>query len=142
MAIRRAMVLLPLPLSPTRATISFSWMTRSMPSTPCSRRRERKPPSLKCLVKPTVRSSSVPGSRAGRSAMVIEEEAAHEVLLARVELRGLDAAARHHLRAARVEPAPGRRASEVRRAAGDAGQRLQRSRDGGKRAHQADRVWM
>src|ERR1700722_710485 len=51
------MVLLPLPLSPARATISRSPMSRLTSSTACRVRRDSAPPILKCLLSPAVRSS-------------------------------------------------------------------------------------
>ena len=44
-------MLLPLPLSPTSATISRSWMARSKSSTACSIRFENMPPRRKCRVR-------------------------------------------------------------------------------------------
>src|SRR3984885_9245791 len=60
------MVLLPLPLSPARATISRSPMSRLTSSTACRVRRDSAPPILKCLLSPAVRSSAAP-SWAGAS---------------------------------------------------------------------------
>ncbi len=51
------MVLLPLPLSPARATISCRLMTMFASSTACRVLREKLPPILKCFVKPRVSSS-------------------------------------------------------------------------------------
>src|ERR1700722_10444104 len=51
------MVLLPLPLSPARATISRSPMARLTSSTACRSRRDSALPILKCLLSPSVRSS-------------------------------------------------------------------------------------
>src|SRR5712672_2967421 len=61
------MVLLPLPLSPARATISRSPMSRLTSSTACRVRRDSAFPILKCLVSPAVRSSGAAPSWAGAS---------------------------------------------------------------------------
>ena len=53
-------MLLPLPLSPTRATISRSPMVRSTPSTACSVWRPKVPPTLKCRVRPLASSTGTP----------------------------------------------------------------------------------
>src|SRR5277367_6407529 len=66
LASSRAIVLLPLPLSPARATISRSPMSRLTSSTACRVRRDSAPPILKCLLSPAVRSSAAP-SWAGAS---------------------------------------------------------------------------
>src|SRR5205823_5075944 len=122
------------------ATISSSWMERSMSSTACRNLRDRNPPRRKCLVSPTVRISSAPCGRTGSSS--IKEKAAHEVCLARVEIGLLDLAPRHHVRTAWVEAASGRRPGKVGWAAGNAGQRLQLPGDRRKGPHEADGVGM
>src|SRR6195952_2035837 len=56
------MVLFPLPLSPTSATISLALMVMLTSSTACRVLRDRLPPTLKCLVSPRVSSSGTRGS--------------------------------------------------------------------------------
>src|SRR6202020_2064568 len=60
LASSRAMVLLPLPLSPARATISRSPMSRLTSSTACRVRRDSAPPVLKCFLSPAVRAGAAP----------------------------------------------------------------------------------
>ena len=55
----RAMVDLPLPLSPASATISRSLMPKLTSSTACKVRWDSAPPILKCLVRCSTRSKSV-----------------------------------------------------------------------------------
>src|SRR5690242_1723499 len=112
------MVLLPLPLSPASATISRAPMARLTSSTACRVWRENAPPILKCLVSRSVlsRGSSVVSVTGGlpvhagpvgpgpvRPGGV--EQAPHQHVLHRVQVRvglGTDG---HDLRAAGREPA-------------------------------------
>src|ERR1700730_9007919 len=128
-AMRRAIVLLPLPLSPTSTTISCSPIARSTPSTAWSTRCEKMPPRRKCLVRPTTSNSGV-------SAVICVQVASDEVVWP-LEEGGLHGpAVRHHRGASGMEPAAGRRAQEVGRAAGDPHQPLLRTGDGRERLHQ------
>src|SRR5258705_6367209 len=63
------MVLLPLPLSPARATISRSPISRLTSSTACRVRRASAFPILKCLLSPSVRSSGAAPAWADSSLM-------------------------------------------------------------------------
>src|SRR5690349_15053450 len=116
---RRATVLLPLPLSPTRATISDRPTSRSTSSTACRKRRLKGPPRRKRLLRLRATSSGPAG--AGRSAGTDAEDADRGLLAIGIEVtadgcafgldlgRLLDEAAGHGLRAARVEAAAGGR---------------------------------
>src|SRR6516162_9489400 len=102
------MVLLPLPLSPASATISRAPMARLTSSTACRVRRDSAFPILKCLVSRSVLSSgsaavSVIGGLPVRPAGV--EQAPHQRVPHRVEVRVDLLADRHDLGAARREPA-------------------------------------
>src|SRR5215468_8671844 len=102
------MVLLPLPLSPASATISRAPMARLTSSTACRVRRENTPPTLKCLVSRSVLSSgssvvSVTGGLPVRPRGV--EQAPHQRVLHRVQVRVDLGAGGHDLGAARREPA-------------------------------------
>src|SRR5439155_9613435 len=100
LASSRAMVLLPLPLSPASATISRSPISRLTSSTACRVRRDSALPILKCLVRRSVRSS---GSVIPAPSRVQEAPDQHPVRQVQIRLAG--PAAVHHLRAARREPA-------------------------------------
>src|SRR5215471_7173137 len=135
------MVLLPLPLSPASATISRAPMARLTSSTACRVRRDNGPPILKCLVSRSDLSSgsaavSVTGGRPARPGLARcsparsgpvrpggIEDAAHQRVLYRVQVRVGLGADGHDLGAARREPAALLTPGQVRRPAGDAGQR-------------------
>src|SRR5882724_4996418 len=110
MASSRAMVLLPLPLSPARATISRSLITRSALSTACRLVRENALPMVKCRVSFSVRSR---GSGMDHTTVRVQQ-APHVDVADGVQCRlDLDAL-RHHDRAPGAEPAPGRRIDQFR----------------------------
>src|SRR5215471_8170996 len=124
------MVLLPLPLSPASATISRAPMARLTSSTACRVRRDSGPPILKCLVSRSVLSSgpaavSVTGGRPvrpgpARSSPVRPggiEEAPHQRVLHRVQVRVGLGADGHDLGAALREPAALLTPGQVRRPA-------------------------
>src|ERR1700730_11812576 len=112
MASSRAMVLLPLPLSPASATISRSLITRSALSTACRLVRENALPMVKCLVSFSVRSR---GSDMDRTLRV--QQAPDVDITDGVQLRlDLDALWHDH-RTSWAEPAPGRRIDQFRRVA-------------------------
>src|SRR5882724_10879309 len=97
MASSRAMVLLPLPLSPARATISRSLITRSALSTACRLVRENALPMVKCRVSFSVRSrgSDSKGSDMDRTLRV--QQAPHLDIADGVQLRlDLDALRHDH----------------------------------------------
>src|SRR5262252_6099047 len=147
------MVLLPLPLSPASATISRAPMARLTSSTACRVWRDSTPPILKCLVSRSVLSSgssavSVTSARPvrprpARSGSVRPggiEEAPHQRVLYGDQVRiGLGADG-HDLGAARREPAALLTPGQVRRPAGDAGQRHPLAPDRREGLHQADAV--
>src|ERR1019366_9272086 len=150
MASSRATVVLPLPLSPTRATISRSWMTRFRSSTAWSIRRESNPPRRKCLVRPVVRrrASSLSGAAFAGWLMASDrvaelfriEEAANLRVAHCIQGRLCCRALRHRLTAATMEAASGGGAPEVGRAAGDAAQRPARAADRWERVEEAPAV--
>src|SRR5580693_9539783 len=107
-------------------------------STACSMCRENAPPILKCFVSPAVRSSMGGSVMAGLSVGV--QEAADQRAVDVIQLRRLLLAPGHDLGAARGEPAARGRAGQVRRAAGNAGQRYPGALDRGEGVHQADGV--
>src|SRR5579875_1586789 len=103
------MVLLPLPLSPTTATISCGRMARSRSSTACRRAGLNSPPMRKWRARARVSSSGAVGS----DSATLVEQATHPRLGGAVE-RGLDlGTARHHLRAAGAEAAAARQVGEI-----------------------------
>src|SRR5215471_2701519 len=137
------MVLLPLPLSPASATISRAPMARLTSSTACRVRRDSIPPTLKCLVSRSVRSSgSVTVSVTGCIPVCPRgvEQAPHQRVRYRVQVRVGLGAGGHDLGATRREPAALLAPGQVRRPAGDAGQRDPLAPDRGERLHQADAV--
>src|SRR5436190_1991734 len=124
----RATVLLPLPLSPTRATISRSRMVRSNSSTACRVCLENNPPRPKWRVRSTARRSgwlSAAGpSRASRVAATPSvgivgrlgiEEAAYPGTVNLVELGLALGTYGHDLGATWVEATPAGRPGEIRR---------------------------
>src|SRR2546423_2483647 len=139
------MVLLPLPLSPTRATISRAPMLRLTSSAAWSIRRDSGPPTRKCRVSPTVLmmgsavAAATFGSSTGKerfSSAIVEQVAADEHVAALVVV-GLDRLAlRHHARASRMKAAARRRVREGGRGPWKSGQLLPPPADGRKRAHQ------
>src|SRR5438874_8305949 len=147
---RRAIVLLPLPLSPTRATICLSSMDRSTSSTACRKRRDSGCPTRKWRLRPAVRRIGSDGLRpgAGRGsagdALIVAaiEMAANEAVSNRCEPRLLGPEARFHQRAARGETAARRGMAEVGRRSRDPLQHLLRTDDRWKRLHQRSRVRM
>src|SRR6202020_585290 len=104
LASSRAMVLLPLPLSPARATISRSPMARLTSSTACRVRRDSALPILKCLVRCSVRSGALLRASGQEAAPL---GGAGGVQGGRVVLADV-----HDLRAAGGEPAAGGRAGQ------------------------------
>src|SRR6266542_5219810 len=135
------MVLLPIPLSPARATISRSSMTKFTSSTACSVRRDRLLPIRKCLVSPSVRSMCSEGS-VMVATLARMQEATDKNAADRVQIRLRLPAQGVGSRAARLEAAAVRRVSKVRWVAWDAGQRPPRALDRRKCLHQANRVRM
>src|SRR6204780_3716836 len=157
LASSRAMVLLPLPLSPASATISCRPMARLTSSTACSVRRFRPPPIWKSRDSPSVRSSgsdpapalaAVPpvtlavGSVTLAPSVAFPQQAADLGAAYLVQLNLGGPAAGHDLRTARREPAAVGRPGQVRRAAGDAGQRDPRTADRRERLEQPGAVGM
>src|SRR5712664_3777274 len=132
MASSRAMVLLPLPLSPASATISRSLITRSALSTACKLVRENALPMVKCRVSFSVRNR---GSGMDRTLRV--QQAPHLDVADGVQGRlDLDAL-RHDHRTSWAEPAPGRRIDQLRWVARNAGHVHARPPDGRERLQQA-----
>src|SRR6516162_9006321 len=120
------MVLLPLPLSPASATISRAPMAMLTSSTACRVRRDIAFPILKCLVSRSVRSSGSATLSVTVGLPVCAsgvEQAPHQLVLHRIQVGVALPADRHDLGAARREPAAVLPPGQVRRTAGDAGQR-------------------
>src|SRR6516225_7779008 len=102
------MVLLPLPLSPASATISRAPMARLTSSTACRVRRDSALPILKCLVSRSVRNSGSAAISVTAGLPVCPrcvEQAPHQFVLHRIQVRVDLPAGRHDLGAARREPA-------------------------------------
>src|SRR5581483_6882588 len=95
------MVDLPLPLSPARATISRSPMASDTSSTACRVRRDSVPPTLKCLVSPSVRSSASWGGCAAGGSVAV----ASVIVGTPVVQQAPDVHAVHRVQLGRVGPA-------------------------------------